>query len=146
MRHDGRVTGVERLPSGDPDLMASAIEQLPFILAVCEGPDLRLVAFSAATSAVLPGRDPLGRPIRDVISDLSGQQFVDAYYQVYRTGEPISGQEWRVHLDMPDGSVHEMWATFTISPWRHPGFSAVRSPWALQIGVPLGRPCWARPA
>jgi serine phosphatase RsbU (regulator of sigma subunit)/anti-sigma regulatory factor (Ser/Thr protein kinase)/anti-anti-sigma regulatory factor len=120
MRHDGRVTGVERLPSGDPDLLASAIEQLPFILAVCEGPELRLVAFSAATSAVLPGRDPLGRPIRDVISDLSGQQFVDAYYQVYRTGEPISGQEWRAHLDMPDGSVHEMWATFTISPWRHP--------------------------
>jgi hypothetical protein len=34
--------------------MASAIEQLPFILAVCEGPDLRLVAFSAATSAPRP--------------------------------------------------------------------------------------------
>jgi serine phosphatase RsbU (regulator of sigma subunit)/anti-sigma regulatory factor (Ser/Thr protein kinase)/anti-anti-sigma regulatory factor len=105
--------------TGDPE-MASAIEQLPIILAVCEGPELRLVGFSGATGALLTGRDPLGRPIREVLSDLSGQQFVDAYYEVYRTGEPITGREWRAHLDMPDGSVHEMWANFTISPWRHP--------------------------
>lgn len=104
--------------TGD-SLTASAIEQLPFILAVCEGPELRLVAFSAATRAVLPGREALGRPIREVIGDLSSQQITDAYYEVYRTGEPVSGMEWRVHLDMPDGSVHEMWATFTIAPWRH---------------------------
>jgi serine phosphatase RsbU (regulator of sigma subunit)/anti-sigma regulatory factor (Ser/Thr protein kinase)/anti-anti-sigma regulatory factor len=107
MGHDGRVTG-------------SALEQLPIILAVCEGPDLRLVACSDATRTLLTGRDPIGKPMREVISDLSGQQFTDAYYEVYRTGEAIAGQEWRAHLDMPDGSVHEMWATFTISPWRHP--------------------------
>jgi serine phosphatase RsbU (regulator of sigma subunit)/anti-sigma regulatory factor (Ser/Thr protein kinase)/anti-anti-sigma regulatory factor len=99
--------------------VASAIEQLPFILAVCEGPDLRVVAYSGALGAVMPGRDVLGTPMRDLISDLRGQQMVDAYYGVYRAGEPISGQEWRVHLDMPDGSVHEMWASFTIAPWRN---------------------------
>ena len=112
MRHDGRVTG-------DPE-MASAIDQVPIILAVCEGDDLRLVACSGVTRALLTGRDVLGRPMREVISDLSGQQFTDAYYEVYRTGEPITGREWRAHLDMPDGSVHEMWANFTISPWRNP--------------------------
>jgi hypothetical protein len=32
MRHDEQVTGMERLPSGEPGLMASAIEQLPFTL------------------------------------------------------------------------------------------------------------------
>ncbi|MEU4620882.1 SpoIIE family protein phosphatase [Actinoplanes sp. NPDC023801] len=103
--------------AGDLGAMTAAVDQLPFIVAVCEGPDLLLVAANAATRAVLPGRDVIGRPIRDVISDLAGQQFVDAYYEVYRTGEPISGRQWRAHLSRPDGSVHEMYATFTIVPW-----------------------------
>ena len=106
--------------AGDLGALVAAVDQLPFIVAVCEGPDLLLVACNAATRAVLPGRDVLGRPIRDVLSDLAGQQFVDAYYEVYRTGTPIMGRQWRAHLDQPDGSVHEMYATFTIVPWPRP--------------------------
>ncbi|WP_248294438.1 SpoIIE family protein phosphatase [Actinoplanes sp. TBRC 11911] len=99
------------------DLLLSAIDQVPFILAVCEGPELRVLTLSAATRSVLPGREFRGLPIRDVISDLVGQQIVDAYYEVYRTGAPVNGEEWRVHLDQPDGSVLEMYANFTITPW-----------------------------
>src|SRR3954470_3146698 len=95
--HDERVTD-------DSDLLLTAVDQVPFILAVCEGPELRVLSLSAATRAVVPGREYLGRPIRDVISDLVGQQILDAYYEVFRTGVPVHGQEWRVHLDMPDGS------------------------------------------
>ena len=102
----------------DPGLLLAAVDQVPFILAVCEGPELRVLSLSAATRAVLPGRPWAGRPIREVISDLIGQQFVDAYYEVYRTGEPVTGQEWRAHLTQPDGSVHEMYANFTITPWH----------------------------
>ncbi|MFF5081642.1 SpoIIE family protein phosphatase [Actinoplanes sp. NPDC000266] len=105
----------------DPELILTAVDQVPFILAVCEGPDLRVLLLSGATRAVLPGRDYRGRPIRDVISDLVGQQIVDAYYEVNRTGQPFEGREWRVHLDMPDGSVHEMFADFTITPWTVDG-------------------------
>ena len=119
MRHDEGVTS-DGLPVGlDPAAIGSALTQMPFILALCEGPELRVTGFSAVTGALLDGRDPLGRPVREVLSDLSGQQFVDAYYEVYRTGEPISGRQWRAHLTMPDGSVRELWATFTIAPWRH---------------------------
>jgi serine phosphatase RsbU (regulator of sigma subunit)/anti-sigma regulatory factor (Ser/Thr protein kinase)/anti-anti-sigma regulatory factor len=99
------------------DLLLTAIDQVPLILAVCEGPELRVLSLSAATRVVLPGREFRGVPIRDVISDLVGQQIVDAYYEVYNTGEPVTGQEWRVHLDQPDGSLLEMYANFTITPW-----------------------------
>ncbi|MBL7259137.1 SpoIIE family protein phosphatase [Paractinoplanes lichenicola] len=105
----------------DPTLLLTAVDQVPFILAVCEGPELRVLALSAATRAVIPGREFLGRPIREVLSDLVGQQFVDAYHDVYRTGEPINGREWRVHLTAPDGSVHEMFANFSITPWTAGG-------------------------
>ncbi|GAB2575404.1 hypothetical protein Aab01nite_14420 [Paractinoplanes abujensis] len=101
----------------DPSLLLTAVDQVPFILAVCEGPELRVLTLSAATRAVIPGREFRGRPIREVLSDLVGQQFVDAYHDVYRTGEPINGREWRVHLTAPDGSVHEMYANFSITPW-----------------------------
>ncbi|MFC3993700.1 SpoIIE family protein phosphatase [Actinoplanes siamensis] len=106
--------------TGDLDAMLTAVDQLPFIVAVFEGPQLLLVGANAATRAVLPGREVIGRPCREVLSDLAGQQFVDAYFEVYRTGEPITGRQWRAHLDQPDGSVHEMFATFTIVPWRDP--------------------------
>lgn len=104
----------------DDGLLADAIEQLPFILAVCEGPELRMVSVSGATRAVLDGREIIGRPVREVLSDLVGQQIPDAYHEVYKTGEPSSGQEWRVHLDAPGGGTFEMWANFTIVPWRNP--------------------------
>src|SRR5947209_926065 len=103
--------------TGEDDLRLAALDQAPLILAVCEGPDLRVRFLSAATRAVLPGRPWLDRPIGEVISDLVGQQITDAYYEVFRTGEPIIGREWRVHLDRPDGSVPEMYADFSITPW-----------------------------
>ncbi|WP_250004088.1 SpoIIE family protein phosphatase [Actinoplanes sp. M2I2] len=105
----------------DPALVLTAIDQVPFILAVCEGPELRVLTLSAATRSVLAGREFRGRPIREVIADLAGQQFVDAYYEVYRTGEPVDGREWRTHITAPDGSVHELYANFTITPWTVDG-------------------------
>lgn len=111
------VTGVDLPGAGERDAMTAAVDQLPFILAVCEGPDLVLVGCNAATRAVLAGREIIGRPVREVLSDLAGQQWVDAYHEVYRTGEPITGRQWRAHIEQPDGSVHEMFATFTIVPW-----------------------------
>jgi serine phosphatase RsbU (regulator of sigma subunit)/anti-sigma regulatory factor (Ser/Thr protein kinase)/anti-anti-sigma regulatory factor len=113
------VTGVEIPEAGDLGAMIAAVDQLPFIVIVSEGPDLLVVGSNAATRAVLPGREVVGRTIRQVLSDLSGQQFLDAFYEVYRTGETISGKQWRVHLNQPDGSVGEMFATFALVPWRY---------------------------
>ncbi|MFC4070890.1 SpoIIE family protein phosphatase [Actinoplanes subglobosus] len=105
--------------AGDLGAMIAAVDQLPFIVIVSEGPDLLVVGSNAATRAVLPGRRIVGRTIREVLSDLSGQQFLDAFHEVYRTGETISGKQWRVHLAQPDGTVGEMFATFALVPWRH---------------------------
>ena len=104
----------------EPELVASGVEQAPFILILCDGPELRVAAANAAARAVAPGREMVGRPLAEVFDDLAGQQWVDLYRQVYRTGEPVAGQQWRVHLTGPDGRVHELYADFSINPWRHP--------------------------
>jgi serine phosphatase RsbU (regulator of sigma subunit)/anti-sigma regulatory factor (Ser/Thr protein kinase)/anti-anti-sigma regulatory factor len=121
MRHHDGVVDAKQPDAGiDPGVLISAAEQAPVILMVCEGPDLTVVGFNAATGALMSGRQALGRPLRDVFHELNGQQFIAEYDSVYRTGMPVTGQEWRAHIDRPDGSVHEMFANFTITPWRHP--------------------------
>src|SRR5689334_22306483 len=103
----------------DADPLSSAVEQAPFILIACEGPDLRVIGLNAASGALFSGRDVLGRPLGEALPELAGQQWIDLYAQVYRTGEPVAGQQWRAHVTLPDGTVRELYADFTITPWRH---------------------------
>ncbi|MEV6597707.1 SpoIIE family protein phosphatase [Actinoplanes sp. NPDC051346] len=102
---------------GDP-LITSAAEQMPFIVFVCEGPELRIVWVNAATRALMPGRDVVGRPLAEAVSDVDGQQWIEMYASVYATGEPVAGAEWRATLTHPDGSTRELYTNFTISAWR----------------------------
>ena len=104
---------------GDPDVITSAAAQMPFIIVVCAGPEQRLCWFNEETRALLPGRDnALGRPLEDVFTELIDQRWMESFYRVYRTGEPATGAEWRIHLNRPDGSIHEMYLNWTITGWR----------------------------
>ncbi|MER7274393.1 SpoIIE family protein phosphatase [Dactylosporangium sp. NPDC000244] len=104
----------------DPDPIRSAVEQAPFVLLVAEGPQLRILGVSRATLAMTGERDVIGRPLREALSDLAGQGWLDAYDEVYRTGVPVAGQRWRAHLTQPDGTVREFYADFSINPWLEP--------------------------
>ncbi|MEV4642068.1 SpoIIE family protein phosphatase [Actinoplanes sp. NPDC049548] len=104
--------------AGDPEVITSAAEQMPFIVIVCDGPELRIAYVNAATRALLGGREAVGLPLGEALADVSGQQWIEMYAGVYASGVPVTGAEWRATLDQPDGSVHELYATFTISPWR----------------------------
>ncbi|WP_433044628.1 SpoIIE family protein phosphatase [Dactylosporangium sp. CS-033363] len=99
------------------DPLRSAVEQAPFILLVAEGPELRIVDVSRVTRLLLGDREVAGRPLREALSDLAGQGWVDLYEQVYRTGTPATGQQWRVHITLPGGAVREVFADFSITPW-----------------------------
>lgn len=99
------------------ETIASAAEQVPFILVLCEGPELRVVYLNPPIRALVAGRDALGRPLAELFAELSGQQWIDLYAETYRTGTPVSGAEWRATLETPDG-VHELYANFSITPWR----------------------------
>ncbi|UWZ41860.1 SpoIIE family protein phosphatase [Dactylosporangium matsuzakiense] len=101
----------------DADPLRSAVEQAPFILLVAEGPQLRIVDVSRVTRLMLGDRDVAGRPLREALADLAGQGWVDLYEQVYRTGVPVTGQQWRAHITLPDGTVRELFADFSITPW-----------------------------
>src|SRR6185369_3538222 len=107
------------VPDSPDAVLAAAVRQIPYFFVVCEGPDLRIVATNAFTQAIAPG-ETIGRPMREAYAVLRGQQWLEAYEQVYRTEVPMVGQEWRAHLPQADGTLIELWANFTITPWRGP--------------------------
>jgi serine phosphatase RsbU (regulator of sigma subunit)/anti-sigma regulatory factor (Ser/Thr protein kinase)/ABC-type transporter Mla MlaB component len=104
----------------EPDPFASAVDQAPVILLFCEGPDLVVAGFNASMKSLIEGRSALGRPLGEVLPEIEGQQFLEAFRQAYRTESPVGGHQWRAHLDTPDGTVNEIYVNFSITPWRWP--------------------------
>lgn len=94
---------------GRPDAALAGFEHGAVLTVVAEGPELRVCAVNAADRAFL-GRDVLGRPLTEVC----GAQVARAVQEVYQTGRPAGGREWRV----AGVSSRGRYVDFYVSPWR----------------------------
>ena len=97
-------------------------EQAPMPVAVLTGPEhvYTLVSprYAESTSN---GRQLIGRRVRDVFPELTGQGFVEQLDRTYRTGVPYTALEQRVLLDRnDDGSVEEYFFNIGYQPLRDP--------------------------
>lgn len=111
------TTGTEE-PPGDVAAVMSAFDDSPALHAALEGPDHRFVVVNAAVRRLLGDRPCLGRPCREAIPELAGQQLLGRLDEVYVTGEGITARDWRIQLD---GVTDREWfITFVVSPWRRP--------------------------
>jgi serine phosphatase RsbU (regulator of sigma subunit)/anti-sigma regulatory factor (Ser/Thr protein kinase)/anti-anti-sigma regulatory factor len=105
---------------GDREAMAEAFEQSPQIAGVVEGPELRMVAGSAAMFATMEGKELLGVPLRESFAEVVGQQIIDQYEACYRTGEIQVAKEWRTVIDPGGGrEPFEFYIDFLLYPWRN---------------------------
>jgi anti-anti-sigma factor len=105
----------------DAEVIRDAFEQLPILLAVTVGPDHRMVAMNAACRAYT-GRDAaIGMPLRDAFPEISGQLIFEMLDRVYATGQPQTGQDWRVQATLGPGGVKEAYANFIVAPLRTGG-------------------------
>jgi serine phosphatase RsbU (regulator of sigma subunit)/anti-sigma regulatory factor (Ser/Thr protein kinase) len=100
----------------DLQAVVDFFEQRPEYVAIMEGPELRIVAVNAALRKLLAGREVLGRPYFEAVSDIVGQGYVEVFGDVYRTGVPVQADEWEVHFRHPDGTNTVLWASFAIRP------------------------------
>src|SRR3954453_2219324 len=79
---------------------AAAFELMPAVLWAFAGPQHRVVAANRAARASIGNRsDVLGRPIREVIPEMAGQQIFEMIDRVYQTGEPVSHADRRGLVD-----------------------------------------------
>jgi len=67
--------------------------QLPAQVATNRGPDYVFELVNPRYQAPFPDRALVGRPVREALPELAGQQFFELLDQVYQTGEPFYGQE-----------------------------------------------------
>ncbi|AUX39631.1 uncharacterized protein SOCE26_010260 [Sorangium cellulosum] len=82
------------------------------------GEDFIFTVVNPAYSAALPGRQLLGRPIREATPEAT-QGFCDLLSNVYRTGEPFVGNELPVRLHNPEKGCEELrWYNVVYAPVR----------------------------
>jgi serine phosphatase RsbU (regulator of sigma subunit) len=103
---------------GAADAVRRVFENIPAMLVGLEGPDHRFVAVNAAFLAISPTPTPIGLPVREVYPELESQLVAGMFDQVYQTGEPQSGAEWRVQTDYGSGGVEDRFFDFVVTPRR----------------------------
>jgi anti-anti-sigma factor len=109
---------VTRGEAGDPDDVVRAFEAMPAVLWAFAGPEHTVVAANFAARASIGHRDDIiGRPIREVIPEMVGQQVFEMIDEVYASGRPVSHTDRRVLMDRDgDGRLEEGFFTYTFLP------------------------------
>jgi PAS domain S-box-containing protein len=102
---------------GEAARVREVFETMPVALAALEGPDNRFVAANAAYREFLGRAGFIGRPLREVVPDMAGQQLLEVVERVYATGLAETGREWRVQRVLDDtGTAREAFVNVALSP------------------------------
>ena len=91
------------------------------LIVVCEGPDLVVRALNATMQDLVPGREIEGRPIAEALPEVTSDQGVERYLEVFHSGVPYRSPEWRTQMRTVDGDMVEVITDLTIVPWRRDG-------------------------
>lgn len=102
-------------PAGEPADVSASFEDVPAIIWAFEGPEHRILAANrAARSSVGNRPNVIGRPVREAVPELAGQQIFELVDWVYAHDTTVSGMEMRVLVDR-DGDGHVEGAFFNYS-------------------------------
>jgi serine phosphatase RsbU (regulator of sigma subunit) len=121
---------------GGADAVRDAFEQMTTMVTALTGPDHRITAMNAASRAFTGRSDVIGRPAREVLSEIDGQQIFEMLDRVYATGEPQLGRGWRVQFRAGQEGIQEIYADFAAMPLRAVG-GAVTGVLVTSIDVTL---------
>ncbi|MGZ8469728.1 MAG: PAS domain-containing protein, partial [Gemmatirosa sp.] len=96
-------------------------EQAPVAVAVLTGPDLVYTVMSPRYAAFLRGGTAgLGKPFREAVPEIAGQDVAERMEHVYRTGEPFFASERRVRVDRDgDGVLEDYYFDIGYQPLRN---------------------------
>lgn len=99
--------------------IARAFEDAPALIAIHRGPDHRFGYVNRRWRDSFGGRNPLGRPLREVFPELVGIGYIDRFDAVFATGTPSVEAGGRA--DLPrwvGGPAEERYWNFAFQPSR----------------------------
>ena len=117
----------DALAAGEPDTIVACFEELPALVWCFAGPQHLTVAVNRAGRGIVGDRpDIIGRPAREVVPELAGQELIEELDRVYTTGVPVHRDDWRALIDTDgDGELEEVYISFTIVPRVGPDGSVI---------------------
>ena len=117
----------DALAAGEPETIVACFEELPALVWCFAGPQHLTVAVNRAGRAIVGDRpDIIGRPAREVVPELAGQELIEELDRVYTTGVPVHRDAWRALIDTDgDGELEEVYISFTIVPRIGPDGSVI---------------------
>ena len=107
-----------KLSELEREKLRSLFLQAPAIVTIQRGPDHVFELVHPMMCQILGDRDFLGKPMREVIPEAVEQGFVGLLDDVYRTGEPYTGNDTFVVITTPNGDQREAYFDFIYHPWR----------------------------
>lgn len=102
----------------DGNLFHQMFDDSPAFFALLRGPEYIFELANKAYLALLPGRDVIGRPVRQVVPEVEPQGYFDLLDHVSSTGEVYKGYGMPVQLRDPDGTEREVFVDFVYQPIR----------------------------
>jgi PAS domain S-box-containing protein len=107
------------IANAEREVLTGVFELAPSFMAVLRGPDHVFELANPAYDQLVGHRPVLGRPVRDALPELEGQNFFELLDQVYATGEPFVGNEVLVRLQPAPGAPPETrWLNFVYQAMR----------------------------
>ena len=111
------------------DLFADA----PALISVVRGPTHRYEFANARFRALAGQQDVVGKTVAEVFPEIVGQGIVAMLDGVFRTGEPLMGQELLVQLAGPDGQLHDGYFNFSYQRFEENGQPAGITTYAYDV-------------
>lgn len=100
----------------DSDFFHQVFDDSPAFFALLRGPEYVFEVVNKTYMALLPGREPIGKPVREVLPEVESQGYLDLLGQVYSSGEAYKGHGMSIRLHDPDGNDREMFVDFVYQP------------------------------
>jgi PAS domain S-box-containing protein len=107
----------ERALRQQADQLRELFENAPGFTALLEGPEHRFELANKTYRQLIGGRDPVGKPVREVLPELEDQGFFELLDRVYASAEPYIGRRAAVRLQRVAGApLEERWVDFIYQP------------------------------
>ncbi|WP_460504057.1 PAS domain-containing protein, partial [Hymenobacter agri] len=97
-------------------LLSQILSQAPAYIAAFEGPEHRYTFFNDGYGRIMNGRPRLGMALAELQPGVVEQGYLALLDQVYRTGQPFTGQSMPVRLNPDDAPGTEHYFNFSFLP------------------------------
>lgn len=100
----------------DRQTLYNVFMQAPTMLCILKGPDHIFDLANEPYRQLIGNRNPIGKPLKEALPELSGQGFFEILDDVYATGETYNGKEMPVSVSTASGELREYFLNFTYQP------------------------------